>query len=144
MGKAKVMSVAVVLVIMSMILNPSDGKQIVERSKICCEKGGDGVEMVKADVTESMLEYSIIVQVPGINDLTVEIKNKDYEVFVRGERVKPNPNEFGQKTVCCYSEISYGQFWRCFRFPVRAEMDRVKFRLDNGLLHISAPLRVPE
>ncbi|XP_074276831.1 17.4 kDa class I heat shock protein-like [Silene latifolia] len=120
----------------------SDGKQIVEWSEICCEKGGDGVETVKADIFESLIEYSIILTVPGINDLTVEIKKKDYEVVIRGERVKPILNQFGPDTKWSVAEISYGQFWRRFRFPLRAEMERVKFHLDNGLLYISVPLNI--
>ncbi|XP_074276878.1 22.0 kDa class IV heat shock protein-like [Silene latifolia] len=121
---------------MSMILNgvPTDGKQIVEWSEICCEKGGDGVETVKADIFESLIEYNIILTVPGIDDLTVEIKKKDHQVLIRGERVKPILNQFGPHTVWSVTETSYGPFWRRFRFPTNAIMDRVKFHLDNDTI----------
>ncbi|KAK9716444.1 hypothetical protein RND81_06G233900 [Saponaria officinalis] len=135
MVKSRVMGrLALAMVLMAMIL-PSKGMQVdlKEWSRMCCEKGGDGVDMAKAVVMRTLKGYSIELVVAGISDLKIDVKKDKHEVWVSGERVRPTDKYL-------VSDRTYGQFWRRFRFPPAALMDRLNFRFRDGVLHIDAPI----
>ncbi|XP_074314430.1 16.9 kDa class I heat shock protein 3-like [Silene latifolia] len=149
MGKSGWMVHVVVLVAMMMLRSVPSYGRYVEWSELCCEKGGSGVDMVKADVYQTERMYMIDVKVPGINVLNIEIKKEKGEVWVRSELINKPDDDTDEKILLLVDpdpvrkwsvESGNGQFWRRFRFPVGALMDRVEFRLQDGVLHVQAPL----
>ncbi|KAK9716443.1 hypothetical protein RND81_06G233800 [Saponaria officinalis] len=133
MAKSVIGLLLVIAVLIGTIL-PSKGR-LVDWSKVCCKKGGDGVDMVKADVISGIKGDFITLEVAGINDLKIEVKKDAREVWVSGECAGPN-SDFGHHILF---ERTYGHFWRRFEFPPGSLMDHLEFRFHDGVLHISAP-----
>ncbi len=76
-------------------------------------------------------------EIPGVNPKDVDIKVEDGHLCIKGERKRP---ESAKDSCCCFEEMGYGSFERCFHLPERVEVEKIHAKYENGVLELSVPL----
>ncbi len=76
-------------------------------------------------------------EIPGVDPKDVDISLKDGHLCVTGERKRANS---GEAACCCFDEMSYGKFTRCFSVPRDAETEKIHAKYEHGILDITVPL----
>ena len=76
-------------------------------------------------------------EIPGVNRKDVDIKVEDGHLCIKGERKRP---ESAKDSCCCFEEMGYGSFERCFHLPERVEAEKIHAKYENGVLELSVPL----
>jgi HSP20 family protein len=95
-----------------------------------------GLLKPELDVAVTDKEYSITVEVPGVNEKDVKIEIVDNTMTIRGEKKQ----EKEEKEKDYYRvERSYGSFQRVLSLPEDANQDDVKATFKNGVLTIKMP-----
>lgn len=92
------------------------------------------------DISESDNEYSIAVELPGVDEKNVELELVDNSLRIKGE--KKRETEKKDKNYHCV-ERSYGTFQRVLALPEDADRDGIQADYKNGIMTISIP-RKPE
>ena len=89
------------------------------------------------DVASTEKEYTITVEVPGVDEKDVKLElAPDGALIVRGEKKQ----EKEQKDSNVYrSERSYGSFERTLSLPEDASRDSIDASFKNGVLTITCP-----
>ncbi len=88
------------------------------------------------DIRESDKEYTVTLEMPGVNKDDVDVEVRGDALIVRGEKKNEETHEEGQYQ---YTERSYGSFQRALTLPEDADSENIKANFDNGVLKISLP-----
>lgn len=89
-----------------------------------------------ADVVETRENYSILIELPGLELKDVAIEMKDSDLWVFGKRPFTPDND---KKAYLVMERSYGSFARKFRLPKGIGKNSIAANLKDGLLTITIP-----
>ena len=92
----------------------------------------------RVDIAANEKEYSITIEVPGINKKDVAIEVNDNTMTIRGEKRLSNQE---QSKHLYRMERSYGSFQRVLSLPDDADQDHIKATFKNGLLTVTMPRR---
>ena len=88
------------------------------------------------NVDESNLEYTVSMDLPGVNKKDVEVNMSEGIVTVIGKRKN---SQQGKNTSCIWQEIYYGTFQRSFELSNTVQEDKIKAKFDNGVLNLTIP-----
>lgn len=88
------------------------------------------------DVVDGEKEYSLQLDLPGVEDSSVEAKIEDGVLRVSGERKGPQTDE---STSYLRRERAIGAFERSFKLPEAVDADGVEARFQRGVLEIRIP-----
>ena len=101
---------------------------------------GDDVERVDwhpaADVYENDAEYTVAVDLPGIDRATLDISVDEDRLTIRGHRA-------GQETTEHRVECPKGKFLRTFSVPASVDQKEIKADYKDGVLQVHL-LKRPE
>ena len=96
----------------------------------------EGLLKPRVDIGATAKEYSITVEVPGINEKDVKVEISGNTMTIRGEKKQ----EKEEKEKDYYKiERSYGAFQRILSLPEDADQDNIKASFKNGVLTIRMP-----
>ncbi len=103
-------------------------------------QGGPGGILLKpaVDIDATDEEYTITVEVPGIEEKDIKLTIKNDTLIVSGE--KRQEKEAKEKNYY-KMERSYGAFQRLLSLPEDADQDKVDASFKNGVLSITVPRR---
>ena len=86
-------------------------------------------------------EYTITVELPGVEEKDIHLSVDDGVVTLKGEK-RTEREEKGETWF--FSERQYGAFSRSFRLPPDAEAGKVDAHLKDGVLTITVPKTAPK
>lgn len=92
----------------------------------------------RTDVSETDDRYMLRMDIPGLSKKDLNIELRDDTLTISGER-KSEHEENGESIRRV--ERSYGRFFRSFTLPHASDKDKVKARMDEGVLTIEVPKR---
>lgn len=88
------------------------------------------------DVAEKADAYEISVELPGLDDKSIEVKLVTGGLLIRGEKQE----ETDEKEKDYYlHERRFGSFERRFTLPEDVDTDRIEANMKNGLLTVTVP-----
>ncbi|MHA1157481.1 MAG: Hsp20/alpha crystallin family protein [Alphaproteobacteria bacterium] len=88
------------------------------------------------DVVEDEKGYTVTVELPGLDDKDVEVKQVEHMLILRGEKkVEHRKDEKG----LYLAERRYGMFERTLRIPEGVNLDRIEAGFKNGVLKVAMP-----
>ena len=88
------------------------------------------------NVNESDLEYTVSLDLPGVDKKDVEVNLKENIVTVIGERKNSHR---GKDNACIWQETSHGTFQRSFELSNSVQGDKINARFKNGVLTLRIP-----
>ena len=92
------------------------------------------------NVNETGSDYTVSLDLPGIEKKDVEVNMRDGIVTVIGER----KNSYHDKNhSCIWQETENGTFHRSFELSNAVQEDKIKARFKNGVLTLTIP-KAPE
>lgn len=89
-----------------------------------------------AEVEETDGEYRVTMEMPGMDERSVEISVQDDLLSVRAEK-RDEAEDKGSNRY--FSERRYGMCARSFRLPADVDQDRIAASMKNGILTVSLP-----
>jgi HSP20 family protein len=94
----------------------------------------EGLIMPQVDIGESQKDYTITVEVPGVQEKDIDLTLIDGTLTIRGE--KRSEHEEKEKH---YHRVerSYGSFQRILSLPTDADESTVKAKFKDGVLTIT-------
>ena len=92
--------------------------------------------MPSVDISDTVSEYVLRLDVPGVDGAAVELKLEDNVLSVTGER-KAAVNEANEDF--SLRERRFGEFSRSFRLPGAVDSENITARYDKGVLEIRVP-----
>jgi HSP20 family protein len=130
---------------MNRLFEDASKRRASERGSHDCSPGGvEDVEQSEevegadwypaADVYENDREYTVAVDLPGIDRETLEISVDDSRLTVRGTRA-------GQDTTKHRGECPRGNFLRTFSVPGSVDQNDIRADYKNGVLQVYLPKR---
>lgn len=90
----------------------------------------------KVDIHEDQAQYTVALEVPGIDPRDIEIALNRNELTVRGNKKNEFDTKEGEYKVL---ERSWGEFSRKFTLPFEPDSDKIDAVFDKGVLKISIP-----
>jgi HSP20 family protein len=87
-----------------------------------------------ADIYETETEYSIVVDLPGIERAALEISLDDDRLTIRGERTLDNEGQHR-------TERPHGRFLRKFGVPATVDQKAIAADYKDGVLRVQLPKR---
>lgn len=96
----------------------------------------DNSPEVRIDVAEDEKNYTIKVDIPGVNKDDINISVEGREVAISAE-VKRELEKKGENDV--YSERYRGRVYRNFMLPTEVESSNAQARYENGVLTLTLP-----
>ena len=85
------------------------------------------------DVKESRKQFTITVEVPGIDPKDIEVTTEDDCLLIKGERKEEKIEDDEGHHL---KECSYGMFERCLRMPATADLGKISAKGKHGVLNI--------
>lgn len=127
--------------IFDLMFPPEDPFKILEHSPLAAlSRGGTdeipAVTLARADWRETPAAHEISLDIPGMKkeDIKIEVEENDRVLRVSGER---KTEEEVKDERWHRVERTAGKFWRQFRLPANADMEKVSAQLEDGVLRIS-------
>lgn len=106
------------------------------RSELFTPLTASGLLKPQVDIGATDREYSITIEVPGVDEKDVKVEIADNTLTVRGEKKQ----EKEEKDRNYYRmERSYGSFQRILSLPEDADQENVKAKFRKGVLTITMP-----
>jgi HSP20 family protein len=102
----------------------TDQGEVIERADWC----------PAADILESQDEYTISLDVPGIDRDTLDISVDDNRLTVKGNRP-------AEETALHRGECPRGSFLRTFSVPTAVDQTAIKANYKDGVLKVRLPRR---
>ena len=87
-----------------------------------------------ADIYETETEYTIVVDLPGIDRAALDISLDNDRLLIRGERVTETEGQ--QRT-----ERPHGRFLRRFTVPATIDQQAIAAEYKDGVLRVQFPKR---
>ena len=87
-----------------------------------------------ADVYENEVEYTVAVDLPGIDRATLDISFDDDRLTIKGKRAE-------QQTTLHRAECPRGKFLRTFSVPASVDHSGIKADYKEGVLQVHLPKR---
>ena len=87
-----------------------------------------------ADIYESAAEYTVAVDLPGIDRATLDISIDDNRLTIRGTRAVPDTSQQRR-------ERPEGKFLRTFSVPASVDQTDIKADYKDGVLRVHLPRR---
>lgn len=98
-----------------------------------------------AEINETEAMYTIVLELPGVDRASIDVKATDRSLLITAERRAPQPGgetpssaETGRRAPLL-SEIRYGTWSRSFRFPGGIQREALEAHYRDGLLTVTAP-----
>jgi HSP20 family protein len=88
------------------------------------------------DVLEREGQFAVRADLPGLSKEDVKVDVTDDLLTIQGERKQQKKEE---REGYCYSECSYGSFYRAIPLPAGAEASKATAQFHNGVLEIAMP-----
>ena len=88
------------------------------------------------NVSESDLEYTVSMDLPGVDKKDVEVNISEGMLTVIGERKN---SQQGKDNSYILQETSYGTFRRSFELSNAVKEDKIKACFKNGVLNLTIP-----
>ena len=92
----------------------------------------------RIEMAESTDAWFVQLDLPGVDKEAIELSTVGDELRVSGRRARPG---YPDGTVVRRSERSYGSFRRTLRLPADVDSDRIRARLEDGVLELRMPKR---
>ena len=89
-----------------------------------------------ADVTAGEKDLVLTLDLPGLTAEDIELEVTEGQLFVRGERKRP---ELEEGTAWAHAERGFGRFERRVRLPGGVDPDAITASMDNGVLSLIVP-----
>lgn len=90
------------------------------------------------DIASAEKEYTVTVEVPGVNEDDVKLELSDGNLTIQGEKKREKSSR--DKDYFCV-ERSYGAFRRVLSLPDDVDQDGIRAAFRNGVLTITMPRR---
>lgn len=97
-----------------------------------------GFMLPRVDIGESRKQYTITVEIPGVDEKDIELTVEDGTLTIRGEKRSETVDEDEQFHRV---ERTYGAFQRVISLPTDADEDHIQAKFKNGVLTITIPKR---
>ncbi|SEM35497.1 heat shock protein Hsp20 [Ligilactobacillus sp. WC1T17] len=97
----------------------------------------DSFKSLKSDIKETDTDYTVAIDVPGIDKKDITIDFKDGVLTVNAKRDSFSDKSDSQGNILS-SERSYGRFSRQYSFP-NVDKDKISAKSENGVLTITLP-----
>jgi HSP20 family protein len=94
----------------------------------------------KIDVLQREGQFVVRVDLPGMSKDDVKVEVTDGVVTIHGERKQEKKEE---RKGYCYSECSYGSFYRAIPLPDGAEASKATAEFRKGVLEVTVPAAMP-
>jgi len=88
------------------------------------------------DLAEREDEFTLKVELPGVNKDDVKITMQDNMLTIRGEKKQQQESKEGNYY---HLERSYGSFQRSFALPATVKGDKIEAMYRDGVLSITLP-----
>jgi len=95
---------------------------------------GEGLLKPTLDIEATDKEYTVSVEVPGVEQKDVKIEIANNTLTIRGEKKQEKEEETGGYY---RMERSYGSFQRVLALPEDADQDDVQAKFKNGVLTLT-------
>jgi len=90
----------------------------------------------RVDILEREGQFVVRADLPGLSKDDIKVEVSDDLVTIRGERTHEKKEE---RAGYCYSECSYGSFYRAIPLPEGAETSKATADFRNGVLEVTVP-----
>lgn len=97
---------------------------------------------LKADLVENENDYSLAVEIPGLNKEDIKISYEDSVLTISAEK-KENIDKSDESMNYVHKEIHYGSYTRSFSLD-NIDKDGIKANYNNGILNVSLPKKAIE
>lgn len=103
-------------------------------------RAGSGDVMLKPslDLSVSDKEYTVAVELPGVDEKDISIEVNKSVLTISGEK-KQELEDKDEKMGTYRMERSYGLFQRTLALPEDVEIDAIKAGFDKGVLRVTIP-----
>lgn len=100
-------------------------------------EGREMNNLMRADVEESDHDYTVKVDLPGMNKNDIKLSYQNNLLTVAGKREQTSEERDAQKNLI-HSERSYGRISRSFRLA-DIDANQIHAKYENGVLTINLP-----
>ena len=98
--------------------------------------GGFGAFVPSVDIKESDKDFTIYVELPGVDEKDVEVTVAGDSVTIKGEK-KEEKEDKGKNYY--YMERSYGSFHRTIPLTAQTDASKATASFKNGVLSVAVP-----
>ncbi len=93
-----------------------------------------------SDLIDAGSEYRVVAEVPGIPKDKLDITVTDKQIRIEGEAMTSTKDE---KEGYVRRERSYSRISRVLNFPEAVNSEKAEAKLENGILEVKVPKKVP-
>jgi HSP20 family protein len=90
----------------------------------------------RVEILEREGQFVIRAELPGLSKEDIKVEVTDDAITIEGDRKQEKKEE---REGYCYSECSYGSFYRAIPLPEGAEASKATAEFRNGVLEVTVP-----